>query len=327
MSIEAIYFLHAYSPLHNGAGTGQVGLIDRPIIRERITGLPFHQATGIKGSLRDAVGMTPRQKSIAFGDETPSGSTNNGYLDFDDAMLLALPVRSLKGGLAWLTSPLLLARFQRAVRAASPTDFSTLAQLISGSIPDGTVKLTATGVADLSVVAAGVNYIFLEEYRINTTVEVVNGPLAQFSESLATVALGNTSGTNEDAMAIAFSRRLLLGHNDLLLYFAKHATEVQANIKIEDATGVTKGGSLRYTEYLPSESILFGRITAQKPGFGAPGAQAATMTAIYADEAAMLADFTNSANGRVFTFGADRSTGKGLCRFALMHRHVPARGV
>ena len=46
------FFIHVITPLH--AGTGQeLGIVDLPIQRERHTGFPKIEASGLKGSIRE----------------------------------------------------------------------------------------------------------------------------------------------------------------------------------------------------------------------------------------------------------------------------------
>ena len=45
---------HCITPLHNGSGQG-LGAIDRPVIREVASGLPFVQGSSLKGALRALV--------------------------------------------------------------------------------------------------------------------------------------------------------------------------------------------------------------------------------------------------------------------------------
>ena len=50
-----ILFIFAETPLHAGTGSG-LGAVDLPIQRERSTGYPIVQASGLKGALRSDTG-------------------------------------------------------------------------------------------------------------------------------------------------------------------------------------------------------------------------------------------------------------------------------
>src|SRR5438270_6115937 len=123
--------IHAMSPLH--AGTGQsVGAIDLPIARERPTGIPLIPGSSIKGALRArSQGKDAQMTRDVFGPDTASSSDHSGSVQFSDAHLLLMPVRSVRGTFAWVTSPYLLQRFARVAKEAKEAgnaglDFSGL---------------------------------------------------------------------------------------------------------------------------------------------------------------------------------------------------------
>lgn len=116
-----IYWLHALTPLHVGSGRG-VGFIDLPIMREKVTKWPLVPGSAVKGVVADHFGATEDERKndallkAAFG---ISGNeySNSGSLVFTDARLVCLPVRSLYGTFAWVTSPLALRRLKRDLDA------------------------------------------------------------------------------------------------------------------------------------------------------------------------------------------------------------------
>src|SRR5436190_24016746 len=108
-------FIHALSPLHAGTGQG-VGVIDLPIAREKATNIPYLPGSSVKGSLRDEFNPVlsddealSRQKvtlqNQIFG---PEDASYAGAIQFTDQTLLCLPVRSLAGTFAYVTSPYIL---------------------------------------------------------------------------------------------------------------------------------------------------------------------------------------------------------------------------
>jgi CRISPR-associated protein Cmr4 len=302
---EALLYFHCHRPLHNGSGTS-IGLIDRPIIRERISNLPFLQASSIKGVLRADAGNGSNDDKIrlVYGDDNPEGSRHQGCLDIDDASLLALPVRSLKGGFAWVTCDLLLMRLHRTVTDLGLKGYEKLDKLIEAAQalgPDD-ILVTDGGRWALAVASGDEAHVFLEEHgykpKLNTDL------LPEVAEKIAVAAIAGAH------FAAAFKERLCILPRDSLLYFAEHATEVQANIKIDLATGTTTTGSLRYTEYLPQESILIGRVTARTPTVPADIRDA---TKLELESAAkVLGFFERTSLDQVHRFGADQTTGKGI---------------
>src|SRR4029077_20737973 len=108
--------IHAMSPLHAGTGHS-VGAIDLPIARERPTGIPLIPGSSIKGALR-ARSQDVQWTRDVFGPDTANSSDHGGSVQFSDAHLLLLPVRSLRGTFAWVTSPHLIRKFARGAREA-----------------------------------------------------------------------------------------------------------------------------------------------------------------------------------------------------------------
>jgi CRISPR-associated protein Cmr4 len=112
---NAALFLYAVSPVHMGAGQA-VGVIDNPIQRERHTGHPCFAGSGIKGAVRHgftAIGGDDKLIDRLFGPESGSADLHAGAVSFGDAQLVALPVRSLRGGYVYATCPQALSRAQR----------------------------------------------------------------------------------------------------------------------------------------------------------------------------------------------------------------------
>ncbi len=138
-----LYGIYTISPLH--CGTGQTaGAVDLPVARESHTGLPFIPGTGLKGVARDVVeqhdeaqverlfGSAPPQPGgphdDGAADRTPGAGKDEGTalkagsLLFTDARLLALPVQSLQRTFLYVTSPLVLHRLERELRAFGVKD-------------------------------------------------------------------------------------------------------------------------------------------------------------------------------------------------------------
>src|SRR2546421_6392475 len=106
-------FVHALSSLHAGTGQGD-GVIDLPIAREKATGIPFLPGSSLKGTLRDSCKDARKEK--VFGPQNDKADEYAGAVQFSDQRLLLLPIRSLAGTFAWVTSPYILDRFARDIR-------------------------------------------------------------------------------------------------------------------------------------------------------------------------------------------------------------------
>jgi len=117
--IEAITNIHA--------GVGRVGgVVDLPVQRDEL-GFPCIYSSSLKGALKTALlqafvkihGRNYRNAKNAvatlLGSEPEEGETFESSIAVLDAYLLAMPVRSLKGVYVYVTSPLLLKRFQERI--------------------------------------------------------------------------------------------------------------------------------------------------------------------------------------------------------------------
>ena len=108
-----LLFIQALSSLQPGTGQG-VGVIDQPVSREKATGLPYLPGSTIKGVLRDCweLERIPDLEEV-FGQTTQANEPYAGSVSLMDGRLLLLPVRSLAGVFAWVTSPFILNRLIR----------------------------------------------------------------------------------------------------------------------------------------------------------------------------------------------------------------------
>jgi CRISPR-associated protein Cmr4 len=314
-----ILYLFTRTPLHVGAGAS-VGAIDQPIIRERHTGFPVIPASSLKGTFADAWNddaMRFRQfkrvlkkEDGTWDDETVaawlfgSDEANHafaGALQFSEAKLLAFPIRSAKGSFAWITCPLMLARAARdgvpGIKAIDET------QLKCFSGPDGDSKafFGGNGLLALKVKdgTAEKTQVVLEEYTFTHTRELPDGLSTTLQNLLA------------DEVWKEVTSRLVILSDGMMSFFAQNACEVAQHVRISDETGTAAGGALFNQENVPSEALFYAVLhafderTANKPTDQRRKAEVA------------LEAFKNVADGKVFQFGGDASTGLGYCTVAF----------
>ncbi len=292
---HSLMFLTAISPVHNGAGEG-LGMIDRPIIRERTTKFPIIQGSTLKGVLRDEyqLGIGEQGETVVnwlFG-PLKDGSEHAGCVSFGDAAILAFPIRSLKGSFVWATSPLILYRFARTVEIAGLGEqFPKLSALLDEQRLHSDAKdvfINPDAENTLLIRGRDTAKIVLEEFPLDTTSldelkdfasevgQFIFGPPQSTTEINKSPSkkirvgsfedLGKVLGVGaEGSFKVEFEKKLVILPQDMFNYFVIYATEVVANIKIDDDTGTTTDGSLRYTEYLPSETILYSLASFEKP--------------------------------------------------------------
>lgn len=249
MTTTQLLFFHALSPLH--AGTGQsIGAIDLAIARDRATQFPYLPGSSIKGSLRDVARQKLVQNALLiklFGPETANASEHAGALIVSDANLLLLPVRSVAGTFAWVTSPYLLHRFARDAKAAN----------VNISLPKLPSTVGSCVVGKTSVLLANIDSkdkVIFEDLDLDpaqdTSVDMLADTLGKwiFAESYWQGLL---------------KHKLCIVHDDVMTFLSEHATDVVARIALDDKSKTVKTGQLWYEESLPTESILVGLVHAQ----------------------------------------------------------------
>jgi len=237
--------LHAISPVHAGAGSA-TGAVDLPIQRERHTGWPHIQASGVKGAFRDHCERVWMLQGVEQNNLVTSGDKNGaeklakrifgradaeksqaGAIAFSDAKLLAFPVRSNLAPFVWVVCPALLKRLGRDL------------------------AITGKACAALSQTAmSGDNY------------GLIKGDLEGATLILEDICLSKQEGTWAEIgevfekLAPAIDRLALIPDHHFS-FLMETATEVQAQIAIDAASGTTSTGSLRYQELLPADSVLY----------------------------------------------------------------------
>lgn len=241
-----LLFTHALSPLHAGTGQG-VGVIDLPIAREKATNLPYLPGSSLKGVLRDACPQNQREN--IFGPETSNAAEYASSVQFTDQRLLLMPIRSLMGIFAWVTSPLILRRFSRDADMAKTNPFS--ATIVPTSPANEhclvSVKSEITGTD---------GKVILEDLPLTANKDALLDSWAD--------ELGKAIFPGDPNWPALLKSRLCLVSDDTLSFLLDTATEVVARIALEDETKTVKQGALWYEEALPAESVLSGLVIASE---------------------------------------------------------------
>jgi CRISPR-associated protein Cmr4 len=234
-------FLWVETPLHAGSGS-DLGIVDLPIQREKHTGFPKIEASGIKGCLRESFENKLKRENtelnLAFGPEN-TNEAHAGALGFSDARLLLFPVKSARGVFAWITCPQVLTRFKRDLK---PCDIK-----YSHDVPS---KETASKGSELFIKDGKV---VLEEYTFSVKTDNENGATTQFAQWLKENVANNMEGFWQDKI----EKDILVLSDEDFKDFVTMSTEVIARTKIDDYTGTVAKGALWYEEYLPVDSILY----------------------------------------------------------------------
>ena len=282
--IRRSFLVHALSPLHAGTGQG-VDVIDLPIARMSSTGIPIVPGSSIKGVLRDASRLEPRDVQAVFGPDTSRASENAGALVVGDARLLALPVRSFFGTFAWVTSPLLLVLASRDLAADG------------GRIPSvPAIEDGGAMVADLAkCVVVRNNRVYLDDLdpKVRASSEVAAW------EDLLAGRLRSAGNADDERI---FRGRFVVVHDELMTYLWETATQVDARNRLTDQ-GTVAAGALWYEESLPPETLLVGLI----------GAEESRMKDVEMRPREVLDGALSGAE--VLQLGGKSTVGRGICRF------------
>lgn len=288
-------FIHALSPLHAGTGQG-VGVIDLPIAREKATNIPYLPGSSIKGSLRDEFNPSSsddeavREQKVKLQNQIfgPEDASFAGAIQFTDQTLLCLPIRSLAGTFAYVTSPYILKRLKRDAESAeidvTKLVIPTIANKDSCVIASNTLKIIVKDANNQNK-----DVVVLEDIDLTPT---LNPNLTDwFKDNLF---VGST-------WQAIFDGRFCVVHDDIFSFLLQTSTQIMTRIKIDDNSKTTSDTGLWYEEALPTESILFGLALA----FPNEKTQL-TKEKIFENVSAKLTD--------TLQFGGNATVGRGLCQ-------------
>jgi CRISPR-associated protein Cmr4 len=304
-----LVLIQALSPIHCGTGQAISG-IDLPIAREKPTGIPLIPGSSIKGVLRAQPGgydaaaegksEAKERHILAFGPDTDKASEHAGAVQFGDAHLLFLPVRSVRGTFAWVTSPYLLKRFARDAKECNLTWSPT----------------SITEVIDKKALVTGKCL----KVRVQTQEKVVFEDFdfeAQNSEQLTTFAKAfgaSLFGEKEAADIKHFVDRVCVVSDDVMRVLSRVGMEVVARNRISNETKTVEKGALWTEEALPVESILSGLLVANAIKVTHPTRKEATKEAT----AEQLVEHVKSLCEGAIQLGGKATIGRGVCKMEVL---------
>jgi len=302
-------FFVCETPLHAGSGN-DLGIVDLPVQREKHTGFPKLEGSGVKGCIREAFErkeelvvcgekITDRKgldKSIALTFGPEEGDKHAGALGFTDARLLLFPVKSMKGVFAWVTCPRVLERLWRDLD-------------LCGIKPDFKMPQENAAPVECSLYVRE-NKIVLEEY----TFQVEHKDDSGFTTMAARLAgWAFPDGDIHGYWREKAKKDIVVLSDDVFRDFVTLSTEVVTRTKIDNETGTVKGKHLFTEEYLPQETVLYSLALAGPIFSGDRGAfrQGEQTGGVEKDEEALL-DFITENMPRIIQMGGNASIGKGL---------------
>jgi CRISPR-associated protein Cmr4 len=306
-------FVHVLSPLHAGIGQG-AGVIDLPIAREKATDLPFLPGSSIKGALRTSASET--QKEIFGSDPADSAQMRASAVLFTDQRLLLLPVRSIAGTFAWVTSPYVLQRFVRDLIELQGKDAALPIPQIDAA---NTCIVTSESKLKLQQdkPQQKVNMVYLEDFDLEVIadppstnpedidLEVPADPISSDLDQWAQM-LGLAIFPSEDPWQTMLKERLCLVHDDLFHFMCQYSVEITTRIKLKEDTKTVddQTGGLWHEEALPTETVLTGIVVI-------------TPTKNSGKSDAEIVDILKGFSGKMIQFGGKATVGRGMCRVHL----------
>jgi CRISPR-associated protein Cmr4 len=316
-------FIYTETSLHAGSGTS-LGAVDLPIQRERMSGLPMVQGSGIKGALREQtkdLWKKDQQEDAwkksegydlwvnLFGHEPPADPPQPeeqemfaGALTLTDARLLLLPLRTVVGGWAWATCPMILDRLRRDLDTVRDPDVDV-----------GPLDIQEDGalVGTKCTVCAG-NALLIEDLEFASQPSSAVDALAAW---LKDHALPGAPGYG--AFKERLPGQLVILHDTDFTFMAEHATEVVTRIRIDPNTGTVANGALWTEESLPAETLLYslalvtdGRRPKKEGGRAAVRAEVPRTQ--YKADALRKQLFEATQKRSRIRLGGDRTTGRGI---------------
>ncbi|AKB22708.1 type III-B CRISPR module RAMP protein Cmr4 [Methanosarcina sp. WH1] len=309
------FFLTVETPLHAGSGT-DLGVVDLPIQRERHTGFPKIEGSGLKGGIREAFendhaeinvdSQTVKKSdkeiiSLVFGPE--NGEDHGSAIGFTDARLLLFPVKSMKGVFAWVTCPKVLEHFITDLNLAEIQGIPELPG--ENTVPNGCNLLFEE------------NKVILEEY----TFEVKKDK--KEDEKCSKLALWLSNNVIPEGQIFNYWKQklqkdLVILSDDDFKDFVNLSTEVITRVKINSETGTVQTGALFTEEYLPSETILYSLILTSPVFVGKNKNKKIFVKKNGKNEEDLVMEYFVNGLPHVIQLGGNSTIGKGIVRTRVM---------
>ncbi|MEK7434646.1 MAG: type III-B CRISPR module RAMP protein Cmr4 [Cyanobacteriota bacterium] len=273
-------FIICETPLHVGVGS-DLGIIDLPIQRERVTNYPKIESSGLKGAIRSAFEsdiekidkaelmeyLTKIQLSFGYdGDDKRlvkvldnNKGQYSGAIGFSDARILLFPVKSLKGSFAWITCPNIMNKFFKELNICEIKENKIIENNTCSYIEENkNNKIILKSSITISPPEKDKeNEIILEDFLIKVK---PNKDTKELAEYLSEVIFPKPEKDKPDEYKYwkkLIKTNLVILDDEDFKNFVTLSTEVITRIKINNETGTVKDTGLFTEEYLPSESILY----------------------------------------------------------------------
>jgi CRISPR-associated protein Cmr4 len=270
MTNQLLYIARTCTPTHVGCGQG-LDDIDLPLQRGVVSGLPVWPGSTVKGVLRDHAaqewGWTEGEVNERFGPDRQNAAAHAGMLMPQDAQLLALPVASLCGGWAWVTSRETLRRLRRE----APANLAARATAWPSLPPAAVHTASGTPTVDTACVpeqsplrlpAQTPPWVTLAELALNVDEQPGAATACQaWGEKLAQLAYPGTQADDAEWRQQVAQRLVIVGE-EAFAHLCRMATEVRSRVSL-GPDGVAQDSALWREECLPPDTLMWGLVAAQ----------------------------------------------------------------
>ncbi|MDX1909427.1 MAG: type III-B CRISPR module RAMP protein Cmr4 [Bacteroidia bacterium] len=249
---RALIGLRTLTPLHAGIMGGS-HVLDRPIHRDVHRNWPKLSSNALKGALREQDIASKRQRDLIFGSEeyllSPEEEGTEkarvgkaGLLSFSDARLLLFPVRSARGGWAWVTCPAALLQL-REEAALAGWEAVEAAQDFYRTLENG---INDRAVYAGSLLSTDASHLLLYQHVFQIDARLSSEHINLWKASIPLLL------EIED-----LAERLVILSDDNFGAITQLYTETTTRNKIHDNTFSTGGGTLFTEEHLPANALLY----------------------------------------------------------------------
>jgi len=342
------FFIHIITPLH--AGTGQeLGIVDLPIQREKHTGFPKIEASGLKGSIREVFEELLTVKSGEYAlvndktveervkklkekfpkieeiwtikkngeEKIQKDEKGNKKIKYNEAIDLTFGPEaeiSHAGALGFTDARILLfpVKSMKGVFA-----YITCPQVLKRFEEEMTI---AEKKIEWNSQKINVNEIPPNSFPKDTSQVLISDKviLEEYtfeltpSEDLKRFAnwLAKKTGIEE------IPQKIVVLSDDDFKDFVHLSTEVVTRIKINNATGTVETGALFTEEFLPAETLLYSLALAS-PIFKEKSEEKGIFNQPGKDEAELVLEFFKAGMPKVMQIGGDATIGKGIVRIEV----------
>lgn len=278
------FFIKVITPLHAGSGQ-DLGIVDMPIQRERHTGFPKIEASGLKGSMREVFEGLKSPENIVSSEklrgnfeglgeewkvtkdnseEVKKDKNGNELIKFDEAISLSFGPKegdAHAGALGFTDAKILLfpVKSMKGVFA-----YITCPSVIERFYEDLGICMKTESINENEYNLGSIPYSNTVSDTDASSLIIKNKDkdivvLEEYSFSVKSD--GNTKKLAQfikDKLGLnsVLEKFVVLSDEDFR-DFVNLSTEVVTRTRIDPETGTVKGGALFTEEYLPSETILY----------------------------------------------------------------------